>query len=162
MSKVRHLHSRVTTILEAARLVRRSISDISHVFDSTWVNSSNLQGACGIASYVLKRVLKRVGVLCDFIMGKFVSKSHEGAHCWVEVPGVSLILDVTATQFDIPSDVHVTSDEDIRYRPLYKNAAAVKMLKGWGGQSHLVYKHELDTIVDNVVVELFQSDFVTR
>lgn len=95
-------------------------------------------------------------------MGRFVSKSHKGAHCWVEVPGVSLILDVTATQFDIPSDVHITSDEDIRYHPLYKNAVAVKMLKGWGGQSHLVYKHELDTIVDDVVVELFQSDFVTR
>jgi hypothetical protein len=162
MSKVRHLHSRVTTILEAARLVRRSITDISHIFDIEYVNSQNLQGACGIASYVLKRVLKRVGVLCDFVMGSFVTKSHNSSHCWVEVPGISLIVDVTATQFDIPSDVHVTSDEDVRYRPLWKNASGVNRLKGWGGQSHVVYKHELDTVVENVVVELFQSDFVTR
>ena len=160
MSKVRHLHSRVTTLLEASRLVRHQFENLAvTVFDPQAIDTDTLLGACGIASYVLARVLKRAGVKCDFVMGSY---SEEGQHhCWVEVHKEGLILDVTATQFGVPSVVHVTSDEDRKYLPRVRNRRATEELKGWNGQSHLRYKSELDRVVTDVTVQLFQDGFIS-
>lgn len=162
MSKVQHLHSRVTTMLEASRLVRHQVETLAHeVFWPHAIDADTLLGACGVASYVLSRVLKRVGIKCDFVMGRFGDITGDrGSHCWVEIPKEGLILDVTATQFDIPSAVHVTSDEDGKYHPRFRNRKAVEELKEWGGQSHLVYKDELDRVVGDVTKQLFQDLFV--
>ena len=163
MSKVTHLHSRITTLLEAARLVRRRFEDVGPtVFDTNWIDADTMLGACGIASYTLSAVLRRVGVKCDFVMGRFFTGRDRGEHCWVEVPGESLIIDLTATQFDIPSTVHVTSLTDTRYHERSRNKKAVEELRNWAGQSHLQYEDVLQRIIDDVSVELTQSGFVAR
>lgn len=159
--KVRHVHSRVTTVLEAARLVRHSIQVVGPSVFTESINCDNMMGACGIASYALARVLRRSGVSCDFVMGRFHERNDRGEHCWVEVPSEDLIVDLTATQFRIPSTVHVTSCEDSRYRPSVRNRKAVEELKDWDSQSHLAYKDVIDTIVADVSIELVQSGFVT-
>jgi hypothetical protein len=163
---VRHLHSKLTTVLEASRLVRKRISNVAPVvFDIDSVDPDNLLGACGIASYTLSRVLRRSGVKCDLVMGRFWSSPirDRGDHCWVYVESLDLIVDITATQFpDMPSEVHVTSGDDFRYKGELHNRQAVKDLKEWEGQSHIEYRDVLDRIVEDVTVQLFQSSFLAH
>ncbi len=164
MGKVHQLHSRITTVLEAARLVRRKIEEASRcIFNTEWIDPANLMGACGIASYVLRNVLKSTDIKCDFVMGHFfASKNDMNDHCWVEVPSEGIIVDVTATQFNIPSEVHVTSIDDERYVGVLKNGKAIDDLRRWKDQSHLMYEDVLKSIIDDVSVELVQSGFVSR
>lgn len=165
MGKVQHLHSRITTILEAARLVRHRVECLAdNVFDPESVDLDSLLGACGIASYMLSRVLNQLNIKCDFVMGRFwwSDKDDRGDHCWIELPREGLIVDVTATQFGSLATVHVTSGEDVRYRGELRNATAIRDLRGWGGQSHVPYKAVLDESIDDVIIQLFQSGYVSR
>ena len=164
MGKVLQLHSRITTILEAARLVRRKIEEASRsIFNTEWIDPTNLMGACGIASYVLRNVLKSTGIKCDFVMGHFIASNNDmNDHCWIAVPSEGIIVDVTATQFNIPSEVHVTAIDDKRYAGVLKNGNAIDDLRRWKDQSHLMYEDVLKSIIDDVSVELVQSGFVSR
>ena len=155
----------MTTVLEAARLVRHRISTLAPtLFDPCEIDPDTLQGACGIASYTLARVLRQVGVKCELSMGYFWSSKERcrGQHCWVTVESLDMIVDITATQFDIPSEVHVTVSDDVRYHTSLRNRQAVKDLKTWETQSHLLYKDVLDRLVSDATVQLFQSGFVSR
>lgn len=162
---VRHLHSKLTTVLEASRLVRNRICNIAPVvFDTESIDPDSLLGACGLASYTLSRVLRRAGVKCDLVMGRFWSSPirDRGDHCWVYIEALDLIVDITATQFpDMPSEVHVTKGDDFRYKGELHNRQAVKDLKDWEGQSHLSYKEVLDRVIEDVTVQLFQSGFLS-
>lgn len=155
----------MTTLLEAARLVRSRITAVApNVFDMESVDPDNLLGACGIASYTLSKVLRRAGVKCDLVMGRFWSSSirDRGDHCWVYVESLDLIVDITATQFpDMSSEVHVTSGDDFRYKGELHNRKAMNDLKEWEGQSHLCYQDVLDRIIEDSVIQLFQSGFIS-
>ena len=159
--RVRHLHSRITTVFEASRLVRYRFDELGpEAFDAWEIDPNTLLGACGIASYALSRVLKKCGVKNHFVMGRFCDPHDRGDHCWVEVPAEKLIIDITATQFKIPSAVHVTSTADPKYLTKIRNAEAVKELETWHRQSHITYPSMIDTVISDVYVQLLQSAFV--
>jgi len=163
---VRHRHSKLTTVLEAARLVRAQISKLAPVvFDQNYIDPENLMGACGIASYTLSRVLRKCGVRCDLVIGRFWSSTirDHGNHSWIYVESLDLIVDITATQYpDMPSEVHVTAGDDFRYKSELHNRQAVKDLKEWEGQSPLLYQEALDKVIDAVTVKMFETRFLER
>jgi len=163
---VRHRHSKLTTVLEAARLVRANISSMaSVVFDQNYIDPENLMGACGVASYTLSRVLRKCGVKCDLVIGRFWSSEtrDHGNHCWIYVESLDLIVDITATQYpDMPSAVHVTSGDDFRYKSELHNRQAVKDLKEWEGQSPLLYQEALNKVIENVTTRMFYTRFLER
>ena len=160
---MRHVHSSLATTMEAARLIRHSMEQYVPTLELKGLrfDSVTLCGACGISSFVLHRVLNRLHVKNDFVMGRYVKKGWDfGQHCWVDVFEPQMRVDITATQFSIPAAVHVTSLTDSRYYKKCRNRTAIKQLKDWEDQSHLTNINELMTIVDDVLYELRDSGFV--
>lgn len=160
---MRHAYSVVSTVLEAARLVRHSMDQFipSLAAQGLRFDVEDLAGACGIASYALHRVLTQLDVRNDFVMGRYHKKWDRGQHCWVDVLSPNLRIDVTATQFDIPASVHVTSLEDDQYRFQWRNGTAIRRLRDWDDQSHTRNKADLDRIIRDVVDQLEESGFVS-
>lgn len=152
-------------LVTAAHLVRDAMEDF--VFSKSPVDFStdDLQGACGVASLTLVRVLRRLGFTVDFMMGHFDSSGNVPDqddwnfcnHCWVQVPSHNLIIDVTATQFSIPSRVYLTEMGDWKYTPVHRNRLAVRSLGRWQGQSHTWYLDELRDIVSQVTGQVKET-----
>lgn len=58
---------------------------------------NNLQGWCGVASYILTKTLKSCGFDARMVYGLYENLGEE--HVWVEVEGH--IVDITASQFGV-------------------------------------------------------------
>jgi hypothetical protein len=142
--------------LKAAALVRDEMELFVTTLSPSYFDHDTLQGACGISSRVLHRVFKRLGIQNDFVMGQYLKSPHlqEGKdnHCWVEVPRLGVVVDITATQFGVPSPVHVTVPGD-PYQATSRNGTATRRLADWDGQSHTWYDNGLRRI-ENLVVHL--------
>lgn len=139
-------------IVRAAELVREKIEELVVTLSPLNFNAETLQGACGISSRVLHRVLRRLGVQNDFVMGVYVDAWQEEGkdnHCWVEIPRLDVIVDVTATQFGILDKIYVTEPK-FPYIETCRNATATRRLARWGGQSHVWYEGRLKRIEDYV------------
>lgn len=163
MYQMQHLFSVHDTVLEAADLVRNQMERYVPTLEAQGLrfDSTTLLGACGIASYCLQRVLKRVKIRSDLVMGRFVKGEWDrGQHCWVELPYSNMLLDVTATQFDVPRRVHVSTPGDARYQHQWRNRAALNHLRDWDDQSQVTNKAHLDKIVKDCVAQLKDSGFV--
>jgi hypothetical protein len=162
MYQMKHLRSVHSTIDEAAILVRNQMEQYVPLLAAQDLrfDAENLLGACGIASYCLQRVLKRVGIRSDLVMGQYKDNWHNSQHCWVELPYSNLILDVTATQFDIDQKVHRSEPGDPRYMYQNRNRSALNRLRAWEDQSHLSNKVQLDIIVKDCVAQLIDSGYV--
>lgn len=161
---MKHLFSMHDTVLEAAELVRNQMEEYIPVRDPHGLSFDldTLMGACGIASYCLQRVLKRVGIRSDLVMGRYVDENDwdRGQHCWVELPYTNMLLDITATQFHVPRRVHIAVPGDRRYRHQWRNRAALNHLRDWEDQSQVSNKEHLDKIVKDCVAQLKDSGYV--
>ena len=140
-------------ILRAAHLVRDQIEELVPRLDRWSFEAGTLMGACGIASYVLHRVLKRLAVKSDMLMGVYVRDDYDlkreyPNHCWVVYQ--DLIIDVTATQFRIPARVHVTKDA-YPYLEMFRNEDALEQFTNWDEQDPRIHERHLRRIEDAVV-----------
>ena len=142
-------------ILDAAELVRCKVKELVSTLSQFNFNHETLQGACGIASRTLHRVLKRLGIQNDFVVGRY--ELHDGSnrinHCWVEIPRLNVVVDLTATQFDLEDQVYF-SPCCYPYIPCHRDAGATKHLSTWEGQSHIWYEKSLKEIEDFAVLQL--------
>lgn len=132
-------------VLAAAKSVRSNMETYAlylAVTKDADIDVDDLRGACGIASWVLWRALRRGGVDAHLVVG-FYYDEFSIDHAWVRVGDT--IVDVTATQFDdaLP-EVVVTSAKDDgfdlpynRYRSggAFMDGAAVARLRNWEDQS---------------------------
>lgn len=139
-------------LIEVAELVRWEIEAFVLNRDCS-ISYKDLCGACGIGSWVLNRVYRRLGVNSHFVMGRYDKNSHfhdtyYGNHCWLEID--KHIVDVTATQFGVPDRVFVTGFDNPCYRAEYYDRAAFCRLSRWGDQSQSSWRHELQEIVNRV------------
>lgn len=135
---------------EVALLVREEMEDF---VSGRSAFSHKLMGACGISSWVLDRVCKRLGIKSTFVMGHWHKLGEHGPdpwnnHCWVQVD--DKIYDVTATQFEVADRVHVTDASDVRYRPKHLGLSAKRQLATWSYQSQMEYRTYLDDIARRV------------
>jgi hypothetical protein len=146
-----HMRQTEPIILRVAELVREKIEDLVFTLSPMDFNHTTLQGACGIASRVLHRTLKRVGVQNDFVMGTYgVSlEPDKDNHCWVEVGRLNIIVDITATQFGVPFSVFVT-EPAFPYLETCRDRTATKRLAKWDGQAYVWYSDRLKQIEDFV------------
>lgn len=146
-------------IVRTAHVVREQIEDFASVMSPFDFDDQNLQGACGVASRVLARCYRRLGVECDFVMGWFKDPEpwddETENHCWVEIPSRDLIVDVTATQFGIQSKVYITTP-GWPYVPSVKNLKATRRLARWDGQSHINY-HDRLIAIENETIKTVQN-----
>lgn len=157
---MRHLHSPITTVLEAARLVRHLVELRVDTFnDPAEFDDLTLLGACGVSSFCLWQILLALEVDSSLVLGRFTKAGRDrGFHCWVETGDI--IVDVTATQFDIPSPVHVTSKNDSRYSEITRNGGALKHLTTWDNQGIEANMSQLQIIIDDVKDDLAGCGFV--
>ena len=145
-------------IERAAALVRQEMEDYVPVLSPINFNADNLQGACGISSRVLHRALRRLGVQNDFVMGRFGDDwGTRDTHCWVEIPRLRQVVDVTATQFGIEEPVYI-GPIDHPYISHVRNVQATNRLRNWEGQSHIWYLDRLKEMED-LVVKVCQREF---
>lgn len=79
-----------------------------------YIDHKDLGGGCSISSYIMVKVLERLGVSAKMVSGIFGSgPQYGGWHAWVEYEGA--IYDVTATQFGVRRAVHITEPDDPDY-----------------------------------------------
>ncbi len=138
-------------VVGVAERVRAEIKTWARNIPSTWeINPENLTGCCGIASYMLKNTLAKLGFESQFVMGHFNNNGihyddDRNNHCWLVFRGY--IFDLTITQFGYDSEVFVVSKDDDRYLPLKSETDSINtLLKSWSGQSPTRYKDSLDKI----------------
>ena len=115
-------------ILKIAKKVRRQCEIFVKSPDALghdFANKSNLTCMCAVASHALTTALKKQNISCKMIHGKFGYASH----CWVEVDGH--MVDITATQFDLPPVIIARTYKG--YTPL-DTIKSPKDLSNWGNQ----------------------------
>lgn len=113
--------------------------------------TSDLQGACAIASYTLWLILRAKGIPAVFVL------TAEGcdAHCWIETQGH--IVDITATQFGGP-EIAITPLTAKRltwnnfkwvYGKSYRleNSKALARANTWDDQSPKNYNKRIKSLV---------------
>lgn len=150
-------------IVELARAVRARVSAYVSGKNNWDIVPSTMQGACGIASYILASVLFNRGVQCELVVGEFYFTSQHPydeeaysrpicGHCWVEIGQTR--LDITASQFNVEwqadyPEVLVGDASDRALRERHRGLAAVKCLTDWQTQSPLHKEHweELGKII---------------
>lgn len=144
-----------STVELAAKMLREEMENLVYQLPLAF-DASDLCGACGISSYVLARVLRRLGVRCDLVMGYYDPNGEKAYgidnenHCWVEIPSKRYIVDVTATQFGIRSGVHI-APSGFPYIPNRRNKSAIKELENWDQQSHIWYESRLHELEERIV-----------
>lgn len=121
-------------------------------------DSESLQGACGIASLLLNRVLRRLGVKSEFVMGCYKDDWGDENHCWVEIPELNRVVDITATQFGVSDEVFI-GEPTFPYMPRLRGRAATTRLRCWEGQSHVPYEPRLKEIEDICTFMIRRSEF---
>ena len=96
--------------------------------------SSNLTGACAIASFGVYEKLILKGYFPDFVYGTYNGKDH----CWVVAD--ETILDATYLQFDSSNPIFIGKSK--KYKPCLTNKDAIDYLWLWGPQSpkHYYFK----------------------
>ncbi len=142
-------------LIETATLVRQQIEEHVKVY-STDINPNDLCGACGIASWLLTKVCRKLGYNAKFVMGVFIN-NHDAfgfttpanTHCWVVVNDL-IIIDVTATQFGITDKVFVTTVDDKRYVCHHVDKSALHRLSTWEYQSHSYHRFALDKMLKSI------------
>ncbi len=147
-------------IQRAGETVRDLMEDLVCVLPPMWFNSDTMQGACGISSRVLNKVLKRVGIQSEFVMGQWIPWAWEDLanHCWVEVPRLNIIVDITATQFGVPERVHIVEPGQPYLEMCRGNTATRRMGKHWEGQSHVWYSDKLKKVEDEAIQKLREGE----
>lgn len=96
-------------------------------------NQNDLACMCAVASFVLAEALRKNGIKCNVLYGKFhLPKRNWGSeHCWVEVG--RKIVDITATQFQDLPKVYIVSNKSGQYRGgVVQNN--YDQFDSWGGQ----------------------------
>lgn len=144
-------------IIQTAYLVRDQIEDMIPALPKFLFAPDDLQGACGIASYTLHRCYNRLRISNKFHMGWYEDRWGNENHCWVSLAD-DMIVDITATQFNIKNRVHV-AQSGLPYMPsLEGEPALAKLRKYWGGQAPHHYKDLLGHI-ENTTVQTVQNTF---
>lgn len=138
--------------------VREEIEILVPRLSATDFDWEDLNGACGIASLVLSMVYERLGIPHRFVMGWFRDgredlETQQENHCWVELEGHDLIVDVTATQFGAAERVWIGPTTDVRYEVSLWDSVAVGELAYWGGQGHWRYESELIDLAERIAEE---------
>jgi hypothetical protein len=138
----------------AARVRRRVLKQVPLVYEGEPYESCHggvglhrLSGLCAIASYELVVELHRAGYMnAALVKGYFYGKRN-GNHCWVWLD--DLIIDVTATQFDVPSPVLIARVDDPRYSPEHIGfrAYGVTSPSNWGYQSPERFRQAKDFLL---------------
>jgi hypothetical protein len=116
-------------IIEIARQVRDRCEDVAN--KTNWFGA-DLSCMCGVASYALRRALRKEGIPAELICGEYTD--HAGQlngdyHCWVSVG--NCIIDITATQFGNPHKIYVVAINNYHYikKKVVKNPSA--FFKQW-------------------------------
>jgi len=130
----RHSNPVYRIALKAREETRKLI--IKHP-DKIEAYAEDLGCACAIGSYILTRALKRARIPSIFVVGIAYEKSlpsyyTQGVenHCWIELMD-GTIIDITATQFGVPSKLIFFHRKNRNYRPHLKGREAIKSLKLW-------------------------------
>lgn len=144
-----------------ARNLRAEMEDFAC---ATHLGDDDLGGYCGIASYVLSRVLRAFGVRTEI---RYNTHHHDG-HCWLVIAGTDVVVDVTATQFQnresdvdylycIPKVLIASEGEfDWIYSPQKSRrtgASAARFLREWDDQSPHWYRPQLRKMYRRVVAK---------
>lgn len=100
----------IQTIAEKIRNKCEVFANSEEAQGYDFYNDDDLGCMCAIASFVLARELKKNGISCKVVCGRFEGNDH----CWVETD--TKIIDITATQFigSYPK-VHIVSINNKKY-----------------------------------------------
>jgi hypothetical protein len=92
--------------------------------------SNDLACMCAVASYTLALRLRKNGIPCKVIYGKF----DRDEHCWVETK--KYIVDITASQFGM-ADVYIISKTEDEWTEIYMKRKVARSYKSlqWSGQA---------------------------
>ena len=126
--------------------VRESILDIISDYDELeyHFSSDDLTGACGLSSFALHKKLKSENIPSQINIGKW--KTSPGEHVWITYDDTRFkkIIDVTATQFSLKKEVHITNINNKNYI-YYDPQPALKIhLSMWDLQNPYLYNIEWD------------------
>jgi hypothetical protein len=111
------------------------------------MDENDMGGSCGIASYVLYKVLAQQGIDSELVYGECYRDNHFWLVCREK------IVDITHTQFKKAPKVLVVSLSSPHFIALSRNSKeAVRILKTW--QSYQTSKKDLDKIYRKIVKDL--------
>jgi len=125
-----------------------------------FADPDGLAGACAIASWIKSKVLTHLRIAHTFVMGSyFAADEWLGEHCWIEVPfpvEPKRILDVTATQFNEPTQVRVVACPHPSYVPIRVGQEAIQdvLSRRWEEQSPVLYKADMEAATDHILEKL--------
>jgi len=134
-------------LTELGRALRKEMKPFIKKHESDFYG--NFGGACGVMSYAMYQVLKRLGLKPVLALAGPQTQTFQ--HCWVEVDG--LIVDLTATQFGYDKTVQVTSRPSEWHKPLkYRGHRVINELKTWhDGQSPMNNRRAVNAAVNRVL-----------
>lgn len=146
---------------------RREIENFARHHDNIGTDS-DLECFCGIASFFLVMVAKKLGFKLSLIEGMAFNEwlinrlqtgcidnqGLDGNHCWVEHNGK--IIDITATQFGIRQKVHIVDIGDDNYWVIDRNSTVRRSFKHeWPeDQNPYTYHVELKDRAQKVALKL--------
>ncbi len=125
--------------------VRESIFDVISDYDTLedHFSSDDLTGACALSSFALYKKLQHENIPCNIKIGKHRA-SPVGEHVWItyEDKQFPKIVDVTATQFSLKKEVHITHVNNQSYI-YYDPQPVLKIhLSMWDLQNPYLYNIE--------------------
>lgn len=114
-----------------------------------------LQGACGLASYTLWLLLKRMNIYSTLVM---CVEDDGYAHCWIEL--YDRVIDITAMQFpNIDDEIYVSDLTRTAYymsvvgesaEPMYEyvdESAIADFRKSWGRQNPFCFEDDINEFI---------------
>jgi hypothetical protein len=132
-------------IIKVAKLVRINMKPFIEKYDYNF--DSNYTGSCGIASYILLRVCKKLNLNIRIAEGSY---KHYG-HAFNVYKNT--IVDITATQFGLRKPVHITKlTKRSGYVADEWDNAVIRTFKNWyPGLNPFEYKKEINKIINTTI-----------
>lgn len=146
-------------LMMLARRVRKEAVIIAN--GNEYGDCNDLNSYCAITSHFFVSVARRYGYNLSLVEGVAFEDDMEDDfvnHCWVQYRGK--IIDLTATQFDVESNIHIVNVTNKKYRAIRKNQSVINSLKNkwpshqtlYGNQIRHKYKAARKKIVEAVQI----------
>lgn len=103
-------------------------------------DENDLTGACALASYTLLHKLRAENINSKLTIGRW--KGARGEHVWVNYLNENkpLIIDITATQFNLKNEVHITHNTNKKYLYYTPQPKLKQHFALWDLQNPFLYK----------------------
>lgn len=105
-----------------------------------YFDENDLTGACALSSYALLHKLRQEKIKSKLTIGKW--KGVRGEHAWINYLDEKnpAIIDVTATQFALKKEVHITHVNNKKYFYYDPQPKLKQHLSLWDLQNPFLYK----------------------